>query len=1014
MNAALMRVWKALVPTPRRAVSWTAAWPLLVGCVVFASLCLGLELSRTLVFARPWALGLIVLSVWVWWLSVAGYAGLPKGRSQVAFLVRFTLLALVVMLLAEPRAVRERDQLSVMYLVDLSDSIRSNSVDDALRYVVESAQTKPNRDEIGLMVFGKTPGVEQPPRMSYGVEALNSQVEKGSTNIEQALSLAGAMLPEDNPGRIVLVSDGVQTEGNLSRVLDDLKNRDIAIDVLPIDYSYEREVWLERIDLPQQVKLGETYEAAMVLSSIQAGSATLSLRENGKLIAEQPIEFQAGKNRYAVPITLRSAGYYEYEASISVDRSQDSLTQNNQVQGYIFVQGEGQVLLVTNPAGDPRDWQTLAQALQEAERAVRVVSAYDLPDTLPALLPYDAIIFCNVPYDAFGFGQLSALKDAVYNAGIGFLMVGGGNSFGPGGYHRTVVEEILPVTMDISNKKILPKGALAIILHTCEFPEGNTWAKRITKQAIKVLSGQDDVGVLAYTGTGEDWIFELTPASDYAKMAPLIDGASVGDMPSFQSTMQMGLDGLKANTAATKHMIIISDGDPSPPTPQLMQDFVDAKISISTVAVFPHGGMEQTALQSIAEFTSGRYYFVNNNPEVLPSIFIKESKTLKKSMVQEKTVAPQAGFPSPILKGIDSVPNLEGYVLTNAKPHPAMTILQCPPEAEDPTQQDPLLVVWQHGLGKTAAFTSDLSTNWGKNWVNWDHYRAFVKQLMTDISRVQSTSSLQLSTFAQGGEALIVVEDFHPEESLLDVQGRISGPGGKSESIRLKQVSPRRYQATVPLWGHGRYHVQARGGSGDRQDQAFGGLIVSYSPEYLRFRSQRQSLTDIADRTGGRILSGQVPTDQVFQFNRAPRRSSRPIFDWFLIAVACLIPVDVAIRRIQIDVKSILRALSFRKSPQTVMATMGTLLERKQQVQATLKQRGEGEAVARPIPWSPPRTSQPMSPSGSGSTAAASTAASASSTATAGNSGAAAEGPVSTTERLLQLKRKRESDAPPP
>ena len=57
---------------------------------------------------------------------------------------------------------------------------------------------------------------------------------------------------------------------------------------------------------------------------------------------------------------------------------------------------------------------------------------------------------------------------------------------------------MLPVTMDVSQKKVLPKGALAIILHTCEFAEGNTWGKRITKQAIKVLGAQDEVGVLAY------------------------------------------------------------------------------------------------------------------------------------------------------------------------------------------------------------------------------------------------------------------------------------------------------------------------------------------------------------------------------------------------------------------------------------------------------------------------------------------------------------------------------------
>src|SRR6185369_6869535 len=104
----------------------------------------------------------------------------------------------------------------------------------------------------------------------------------------------------------------------------------------------------------------------------------------------------------------------------------------------------------------------------------------------------------------------------------------------------------------------------AIILHTCEFAEGNTWAKRITKQAIKVLGGQDEVGVLGYGSMGEFWIFELTPAKDYEKMVPKINAAEIGDMPSFSTTMRLGLNGLKKSDAATKHMIIISDGDPYP------------------------------------------------------------------------------------------------------------------------------------------------------------------------------------------------------------------------------------------------------------------------------------------------------------------------------------------------------------------------------------------------------------------------------------------------------------------
>ena len=83
-----------------------------------------------------------------------------------------------------------------------------------------------------------------------------------------------------------------------------------------------------------------------------------------------------------------------------------------------------------------------------------------------------------------------------------------------------------------------------------------------------------------------------------------------------------------------------------------------------------------------------------------------------------------------------------------------------------PTQVDPILAVWQYGSGKTAAFTSDLSPNWGADWFDWDKYQPFVKQLMTDISRVRRTDTLRMSTYTNGGDGVIIVEDFHPGRSV--------------------------------------------------------------------------------------------------------------------------------------------------------------------------------------------------------------------------------------------------------
>jgi hypothetical protein len=237
-------------------------------------------------------------------------------------------------------------------------------------------------------------------------------------------------------------------------------------------------------------------------------------------------------------------------------------------------------------------------------------------------------------------------------------------------------------------------------------------------------------------------------------------------------------------------------------------------------------------------------------------------------MVQNKTFTPEIGFPSPVLKGLGGLPPLHGYVLTTPKERLTEEILQAHlPEEES---SDPVLARWKFGLGTTAAFTSDLSTNWGAEWVSWEGYRAFVKQLMIDIARVQEEEHLRMWAYASGTQGVVVAEDFHPQNMFLEMQAQVSGPQDKSESVTLRQIAPRRYQATFPLWGPGRYQVMAIGKSGDRTARAQGGFIVSYSPEYLRFRSNPLVLDEIAEKTGGKVLSKDAKAAEIYLADRHP------------------------------------------------------------------------------------------------------------------------------------------------
>jgi uncharacterized membrane protein len=945
----IKKIFTTVFPPPRRAFAWLQIVPLLVFLGFFAATVYGLEYYDVLQFARPAAFGLIAITAWFWWAHLGGYNGLTRGRAFSALWVRLCVVGVFVMLMAEPRSVRTTDIVSVVYTVDVSDSIGDSKVDEALAFITAQVYEKPPEDEAGIVVFGGTAAVELSPNKAFVFEGVvSSQVQRDATDIDQALSLAAAMLPEEHTGRIVLIGDGTATTGNLSKTLDMLKSRGIKVDVLPIDYEYKDEVWVERLEIPQNVKVGQDYDATIIIGSLKASAGQLVFKRNDETIADKPVKFDQGKTRFTIPMTVERAGYFEFDASIIInkDSGRDHLKQNNSVKNYLYVEGEGKVLVVTDPVGNEDDWEELVKSIKETDRVVDVIDANEFPQSDTPLMEYDCIVWVNVAKDAFNEAQIQALHDSVYNLGTGFLMVGGPNSFGSGGYHKSLIEKTLPVSMDVSQKKMLPKGALVIILHTCEFPDGNTWGKRITKEAIRVLSPQDDVGVITYSYAqnrrGASWLFKLTPAGKRKELFPKITNAQIGDMPSFVLSMKMALDALVANDAAAKQLIIISDGDPTPPPVKTLDAFVAAKIKISTIAVFPHGGNDISNMKDVAKLTGGNYY-KPSDPNKLPGIFIKEARTLKRNMVQERTFTPVFGASSPIMKGVETIQPLHGYVLTSLKPK-AQAILLTPQEKDkqgDLQPPDPVLAKWRYGLGSTAAFTSDISNRWGKDWVNgWDKFQPVMKQLLSEISKVREQGELRLWTYTSGTDGVFVIEDYAEKESFLEIAAKLRGPNKEVKDIAFRQISSRRYQARVPLWGQGRYQLIAKGVGDGRTDTTVGGFIVPYSPEYLRFRANPIVLEEIAKKTGGRILEVTTPGKEIFG-QRDPKQTSAPVYDYFMLIIACLIPLDVAIRRIQIDFFAIRQLFKAKEKTGPSTSTMGALLQRKQDVDEQIDARRE-------------------------------------------------------------------------
>jgi len=436
-----------------------------------------------------------------------------------------------------------------------------------------------------------------------------------------------------------------------------------------------------------------------------------------------------------------------------------------------------------------------------------MVNPAAMPTSLAEFQNYDALILSDVSSTDMSSDQLKSVEALVRDLGIGLVMIGGPNSFGAGGFLDTPVERALPVTMDIKQRKLLPRGALVLILHTCEIPNGNAWAREIALASLNVLSAQDLMGALAYSGRGEGWIYDLEPVGDKAMMRRQIRRASsmIGDMPAVGPTLLMAYTALKNADAAVKRVIIISDGDPAAPTAALLQSLAAEKIAVSTVCIAPHSPNDQGMLQWVARQTGGQYYYVTN-PNNLPQIFTKEASVVKRGLLVEQPFDPQPLHGSELLGGFadGQLPQLRGYVVTSPKDSATIPLVS--------HEDDPVLAHWRYGLGKSVAFTSDVTNRWAADWLGWDGFNRFWAQTVRWAVREISPTNFRVNTVARGGKGYVridAVDDEGKFVNFLRPKGVVTGPGPKFDrrDLELVQTGPGIYESTFPLDQRGVYMV---------------------------------------------------------------------------------------------------------------------------------------------------------------------------------------------------------------
>ncbi|MGD0901118.1 MAG: VWA domain-containing protein, partial [Thermoguttaceae bacterium] len=581
----------------------------------------------------PWYLALLALVPAMWWLSFHRLAGLGRWRRLWALGLRTLLIAAIVLALAEVQIVRTGERLTVLYLLDQSLSVPAARRRAMVEYVNAEIQRHRQKDDrVGVIVFGREAAIEVPPiddalQMSPAIESI---FDPEYTNLAAAMKLAQATFPEDAAKRVVLASDGNQNLGNVLEQAAALASAGIGIDVVPVRYHSRADVAVERVILPPDVRRGQPFDLRIVLSNTcdpgapgAAGAGSGEVRgrlvlsqlteDQPVVLSDEPVKLPPGKKVFTVRQQIDEPSFYTYEARFIPDRPQDAgAPQNKRATAFTHVQGKGQVLVIED-FEHRGEHDLLVSRLRQSGLEVTLRATDNLFSSLADLQPFDTVVLANVPRAtneevSFTDEQIDMLVRNTQQMGAGLVMLGGAAGFGAGGWTGTDLEKAMPVDFQIKNAEVSPRGALAMLMHASEIPQGNHIQKVIAREAIKALSAQDYCGVLHWNGN-EQWLMGgglVDMATKRDKLLAAVSSMMPGDMPDFEPAVQLAAAGFaKRSDAAVKHMIILSDGDPSPPSPGVRAKLKGMGVTVSTVAVGAHGPAESKTLSDIAADCGG-------------------------------------------------------------------------------------------------------------------------------------------------------------------------------------------------------------------------------------------------------------------------------------------------------------------------------------------------------------------------------------------------------------------------
>jgi Mg-chelatase subunit ChlD len=853
---------------------------------------------------EPRMLGAILLAPWFVAVLAKSLADLPWPQRALSVLLRVAFVALLALGLARLSRSATTEKVATVLLVDVSDSVSDESLEDAREAVKQAYASKPDDAVLRVVTFAERPKVlpegedaKAPPPLARHAEG-----EGAGSDLQAALQLAYGLYPPGYLKRAVLFSDGVQTAGDLLAEADRARGFGVRLFTVPYARPAPGEVAVRELRLPDLVKIGETFRVSADVYATRPTRARLRLYQGETLNAlggVREIDLAAGPNDVTFDSVVRVAGAVTYALELE-PLGDDEFRENNRFATTIDVPGRPLVLYVD---GTPEHAQPLAAALTAQQLDVDVRPPIGMPTSLRELERYDFVILSDAPREGVSLAAEDTLEAYVRDLGGGFLFAGGESGYGLGGWYHTTVERMLPVRMDNEKKKEMPSVAMMLVIDRSGSMNGLPleMAKAAAKATAGVLSPDDLVGVIAFDSSPTRYV-KLQPARNRSRIGGDIARIQSGGGTEIFSALDAAYQDMTVTQARKKHVILLTDGKASTSG---IRDLVSAMVaeSITVTTVGFGADVDERMLKMIAEVGGGRYHAVTD-AQSLPRIFTKETEMIARAAAVEEWFPVTQTGNAAFLRSVDvrTAPNLHGYVSTQLKPAPAEELL-----ASD--TGEPILARWRVGLGWTLAWTSDVKSRWAVEWLRWPGFSKLWGQLVHEHMRQKHRRELDMKAEVKDGAVVATVDAFGDGErfenalvSKLTVVG--PEPAGKERSVDFRQIAPGRYEARLPLEGHGSFLLRAEhareqeDGSVKPVATSSGHVTSPYPREYASFEPDRATLERASLAAGGAL----GPFEPAAVWSAAGERVTyhEELWPRFIYAALGVFLADLLVRRVRI------------------------------------------------------------------------------------------------------------------